>query len=98
MPNPLGFSDDLSDLIGCAELSLSIPDASVHPCGKRQDLKGYKMEHLTMAKNSDTKLRGHHCQQLQRLLGADSGSRDFNIDLYALDTTCPGLGFLTSSP
>ena len=102
MPDLLGFSDDLSDLISFG-VCLGVPDTSVPPYGKsqlslkRQFHKGCKMGHLTITMNSDTKLRGHLCQPLQRLLGADSGSRDFNIDLYAHDTTRQGLGFLTSS-
>ena len=35
MPNLLGFSDDLPDLVGFAEFALGVSDASVPPYGKR---------------------------------------------------------------
>lgn len=49
------------------------------------------MGHLPITTNSDAKLSGHLCQLLQHLLGADSGSRGFNLDLYVHNTMQLGL-------
>lgn len=94
MLNLLGSSNDVSELLDFADFALGVPGASVHLYGKAECRKGRKMGHITLTANSDAEIRARLRQLLWRLPGGDAD----DIDLYAPETSQPGLGFSHKQP